>query len=559
MSNRRWITAWRLLSSGQIKELTIRTCHFLTSFRNKSQEIAYPEWRSKWVELNIDERTELVEIVNALSEKPSFSIFVSANQADNSLLFSTVESVVSQIYPNWFLHIMNSDSADSDFLEKISALEDDRLKFSDSIQSASSEWVVELDPGIKLHEAALAISVLSIIKNPATMIVYSDHDHTKVSGEFCDPHMKPDWNADLLAAVNYFAPFMIFDKDLWEEKQTKEKDKHDLLIEITKELPRETILHIPSILSSVTIFDEKSHLYPPVKRIKQPLPSPEPFVSILIPSKDQGRALKKCIESIYKETNYKNFEIILIDHETSEPKAVKCIDEFNKKEGFRVIKYSGSFNYSAMMNRAAEVSNGQVLILLNNDTEIIESGWLTELVSQVSRPEVGVAGALLLFEDRTIQHAGIHPGLGGLMGHGHKHLAADDPGYFNRLKTVHEVTAVTGACLAIEKSTWSHLGGLDETNLQVAYNDIDLCLKARSSDLRVVFTPFAKLLHHESVSRGLDKKIEKNPRLQKELQVMKDKWGDFLKVDPAYSPNLSLDGGGFKINKNPNTNKKILF
>ena len=200
---------------------------------------------------------------------------------------------------------------------------------------------------------------------------------------------------------------------------------------------------------------------------------------------------------------------------------------------------------------AAGVATGQVLISLNNDTEIVEPEWLTELVSHVSRPEVGVAGALLLFGDNTVQHAGIHPGEGGLMGHGHKHLSGESSGYFSRLKAVHEVAAVTGACMAIEKSTWFELGGLDQENLAVAYNDVDLCFKARKKGLRVIFTPFSKVLHHESVSRGFDNDPAINDRLKKELKTMKDRWGEFIEYDPAYSPNLSFDGGSFKLAENP--------
>ena len=204
------------------------------------------------------------------------------------------------------------------------------------------------------------------------------------------------------------------------------------------------------------------------------------------------------------------------------------IQEYSAHNNFRVENFSGAFNFSAIMNYAASLAEGDVLVLLNNDTEIVEPDWLTELVSQVSRPEVGVAGPLLLFGDGTIQHAGIHPGLGGLMGHGHKHLPDGSPGYFNRLKAVHEVAAVTGACLVIKKSTWDELGGLDEKNLPVAYNDVDLCIKARQRGLKIIFTPFSKVVHHESVSRGVDTPPKRNERLKGEIQAMQDKWGLFF-------------------------------
>ena len=559
MPSRRWLTAWRLFRSGEFKELFIRILKVFADLVSRETEINYLEWRKTWVELDVNEKSHFIELVNSLSDDPSFALIVSANQMDSASLFSTVENVIAQLYPNWVLHILDTGQIDDGFFEKISALNDNRLKLTDSLLSVPEDWIIELASGTELHEAALSISAISIVKNPEAVVIYSDHDHINISGEFCDPHMKPDWNADLLTSMNYLAPLVICKKELWEANLDKRTDQHVFLLEITKELSHETILHVPCVLASVQILDDKSHLEPSVQRVKHPLPVPVPFVSILIPSRDQGQLLKKCLNSLYKETSYKHYEIVLVDHETSEPRAIEIIEGFKENENFRVINFSGSFNFAAMMNQAAEFSNGQILVLLNNDTEIIDSEWLTELVTQVARPEVGIAGALLLFGDRTIQHAGVHPGLGGLMGHGHKHFSGDSSGYFNRLKTVHEVAAVTGACLAIEKSTWVDLEGLDEENLHVAYNDIDLCFKVRNNGLRVVFTPYAKLLHHESLSRGVDQIVEKNQRLQNELRTMHERWGEFLKIDPAYSPNLSLDGGGFTLNKNPTITKKMLF
>ena len=241
----------------------------------------------------------------------------------------------------------------------------------------------------------------------------------------------------------------------------------------------------------------------------------------------------------------------MVDHETTEARARRVLDSLVGDTISQVISFSGPFNFAAMINRAAEAATGSVLVLLNNDTEIIEEGWLNELVAQVSRPEVGVVGALLLFSDGTIQHAGVHPGVGGLMGHGHKHLPADHPGYFGRLLVAHGVAAVTGACMAVEAATFERLGGLDEKHLGVAYNDIDLCLKARQAGLRVVFTPHARLTHHESVSRGFDTDPVQQERLGQELASMAERWGDLLYADPAYSPNLAFGGEGFGLSDPP--------
>ena len=548
--SRRWSTIWRLLKSGDLKQFFTRTLKFFRQ-ANSHTNLDYFQWRKTWVELKQVERLQLARIGDSLDSQPYFTLLLDEDQTDPNSLLPTIESVISQIYPNWVLHILSSDNSNIEFVEKISSISDGRVKFADSFTIPDGTWVVELNHDMMLHEAALLVSAVSISENPEITIVYSDHEHLDNSGNFCDPHMKPDWNPDLLASMNYMGPFIVYRSELWKSYRRKGIEQHGFLLETTKGLKNEQIFHIPHILVSVKIHDRESHLHPKVRRVHYEIPSPAPLVSILIPTRDQGQMLERCLKSIFDMTDYTNFEIVLVDHETKQSKAQKIISAFNENANFHVINFSGLFNFASMINRAAEIANGQILVLLNNDTEVIEASWLTELVSQVSRPEVGIVGPLLLFEDATIQHAGVHPGVGGLMGHGHKHLPGDSAGYFNRLKTVHEVAAVTGACLASEKALWNEVGGLDEDNLAVAYNDIDICLKVREKGLRVLFTPFSKLKHHESVSRGVDDDPVRNPRLEKEISVMTRRWGNFLESDPAYNPNLSFDGGGFKLENFP--------
>ena len=556
MLSRRWSTAWRLLRSGELKEFLIKSIGFLRNASNEKPSIDYVKWREKWVELDEEKRSFFYEKLDTLISRPLFSVFISTDNTNLDSLFLTIESVKNQIYPDWILYLTSENQLDPDLCEKVSSFGDSRIKLGRFESFDVSDWFVGLDSTTRLHEAAFLSAVIAINENQGISIVYTDHDHIGHSRNFCDPHMKPAWNADLFAAMDYLSPLVFCEKELWKIWIDCKSDRHGFLLEATKGLSSSQIFHISSVLASVLTGYENSYLEPPVKRPIYDVPDPEPLVSILIPTRDQGRMLKKCLESLYEKTRYSNFEIVLVDHETSESKALKVIEEFELQENFEVVSFSGDFNFAAMINGAAEVANGDVFVLLNNDTEIFDAGWLKELVAQVSRPEIGIAGALLLFGDGTIQHAGIHPGIGGLMGHGHKHLSGDSSGYFNRLKAVHEVAAVTGACLAIEKTTWFDLNGLDEENLAVAYNDVDLCLKVRQKNLKVIFTPFSKLFHHESVSRGIDNAPERNARLQSEIQVMKERWGGMLNHDPAYSPNLSSDGGGFSLAEAP---KKKFF
>ena len=223
----------------------------------------------------------------------------------------------------------------------------------------------------------------------------------------------------------------------------------------------------------------------------------------------------------------------------------------NQEPKVSVLRFPGEFNYSAINNAGAEVAQGSIICLLNDDTEVITDGWLGEMVGQLLQPEIGVVGAKLLYPDQTIQHAGVITGIGGFAGHGHKHASHSDHGYFARLTVAHEVGAVTGACLLTTRKLWDQVGGLDQENFKIAFNDVDYCLRVRQSGYKVVWTPHAELLHHESKSRGLDLSPEKKERLNKEGQALQIKWGDQLLHDPAYSPNLSLDTERFKLADKP--------
>ena len=541
------------MKSGQLAELSKRSLRFFSSLTEKKEKTYYSDWRKKWVELNEDERQKIKQQVVSFPHHPSFSLLLDAKAQTATSIFQTIESVAGQIYPNWFLWIGNFDLLDEKAQQKILHLQDNRIKQNNPLHSELDDWIIELTAGTKLTENALFVVANSVVNEPQTKLIYSDHDHLLPSGEFCDPHMKPDWNPDLFDAMNYLEPLVACKKELWETQTNN--DRHDLYKSLLETIDANQILHIPNVLVSVPVSGDGNHLEPNCRRITQTLPKPEPLVSVLIPTRDKGQMLKKCLESLFRKTVYPSFEVVLVDHETTERKAKKVIEEFSKKENFKVTQFSGSFNFSAMMNQGASMAEGDIFILLNNDIEIIESEWLNELVSQVARHEVGIVGALLLFKDGTIQHAGVHPGEGGMMGHGHKHLPGDSSGYFSRLKAVHEVAAVTGACMAVQKTTWRDLGGLDEKNLAVAYNDIDLCFKAREKGLRVILTPYAKMIHHESVSRGTDDDPVKNLRLQKELETILERWGEYVFLDPAYSQNLSFDGGSFELAVNPSYEK----
>jgi GT2 family glycosyltransferase len=269
---------------------------------------------------------------------------------------------------------------------------------------------------------------------------------------------------------------------------------------------------------------------------------------LIIPTRNAHELVRKCIGSILDKTLYKNYEIILLDNASDDPESLRYFAELTAS-GIRVIRDDRPFNYSALNNLGVQQARGEIIGLINNDVEVIEPSWLCEMVSHAERAEVGAVGAKLLYPNNTIQHAGIVLGLGDDRIAGHAHLRCDreSPGYFGRLALISAFSAVTAACLVVRREVFDKVGGLDEDNLGVAYNDVDFCLKLREAGYRNVYTPYALLYHHESASRGTEDTPEKKTRFSREKQFLRRKWGDKLLMDPAYSLNLALDWGDFSL------------
>ncbi|MDG2426901.1 MAG: glycosyltransferase [Acidimicrobiales bacterium] len=503
-------SAWILLKSGDLtgfsRRLWARLLRIWRTLSGHNGTINYEEWRNQWVDLTARDR----DLVASWDSETHFAVVLNHGSPDAT--DATLTSLGAQLHHNWAI----------------------------GTESGDADWTVELEPGVVLHPAALATTAQVIDADPRLRMVYADFDHLKSNGIPFDPCFLPDWNPDLFDGLRRIGPLVV-----------RHRSIPISLDGSTSSLLSSEVAHLPYVLAS-----RPSHLRsrdPAPLHKRWPVGNPPPRVSVLIPTKDQGRLLERCLASLREVTAYPNMEIVLVDHESTEQRARAVIDSLSDDVDTLVISFSGPFNFAEMCNRAAKVATGDVLVLLNNDTEVLAPDWLDEFVGQLARPEVGVVGALLLFTNGTIQHAGVHPGVNGLMGHGHKHRPGNDPGYHGRLTVAHEVAAVTGACLGITKTLWNRLGGLDSENLTVAYNDIDLCLRVREIGLRVVMTPHAVLYHHESASRGYDDDPVRRARLQGEVDRMQERWGDRMEDDPAYSPNLSLTESSFTTANSPRT------
>ncbi|WP_218310912.1 glycosyltransferase family 2 protein [Alteromonas antoniana] len=398
-------------------------------------------------------------------------------------------------------------------------------------------------------------------------VVYCDTDSVDKHGKYVDPCFLPDWNPDLQLSTGYIRTGVLCSKLLLDGLMTSRCNSISALIAyIAIENPEVTFKHLPyTVLHSETsqqlaidalaINDmqkvvgkdiESSEVQGEVNRCLWST-SDKPLVSLIIPTKDGRELVKACIESIIDKSTYLNYEILLIDNGSTEVESLEYFEFLKTQPKIRVLNYPGPFNYSAINNFGVKHAKGDVIGLINNDIEVISPRWLDYMVGHALRKDIGCVGAKLLYSDGRIQHAGVVLGYGGGAGHAHKYFPRYHPGYLNRLAATQNYSAVTAACLLVRKSLFEEVGGLNEKDLAVAFNDVDFCLRIRELGKRNVYCAEAELFHHESVSRGLDIAPEKAARFNRELAYLQNRWANVIAHDPAYSPNLTLRSENFAI------------
>ncbi|MEL0633164.1 glycosyltransferase family 2 protein [Pseudoalteromonas carrageenovora] len=409
---------------------------------------------------------------------------------------------------------------------------------------------------------------LSHYINSKSDLAYFDTDTLNDEHEREYPDFKPDWNPDLQLTAGYI------NSGVWIKKLADFTDVCGPLsaFNVVKYLAfcylknmALTIQHVPLVMLSrpanlASFATAKTMLEPIYKEVantfnKKGLPTLslrwhleyEPLVSIIIPTHNAIDLVRACIDSILSKSTYTNYEILLVDNNSDDSESIRYFNKLSEHPKITLLSYNKPFNYSAINNFAATQAKGEVLALVNNDIEVIDPDWLLNMVSHVTREDIGCVGAKLLYSDNRIQHAGVVMGYGGGAGHGHKYFPADHYGYMNRLIATQNYSAVTAACLLIKQKDFWAVGGLNEKSLAVAFNDVDLCLKVQQLGLRNLYCAEAVLYHHESVSRGYEDTPEKVQRFKNELNYLKSTWSDIILADPAYNPNLTLRRENFSI------------
>jgi GT2 family glycosyltransferase len=514
-------------------------------------------------------------------KKPLISLVMPVFNVPAKWLQAAIESVESQLYENWELCIVDDASTSDETLNYLKSIRHPRIRIryldnnrnisgatNEAIRFAKGEYLAFMDNDDELTPDAV-FEMVSAINTFDADFIYSDEDFIDLDGKYCDPHFKPDFSPDLLLSHNYITHFVVVEKQLADDVGLLDSrydgaQDHEFLLRVTEKAER--VHHVQKVLYhwrrsetstsfspdakpgalisarmalqstlerrniDAEVVDEKEPFFFRVKRrIKD-----TPMVSIIIPFRDKPDLLNTCINSILDHSTWENYEIIAVSNNSRSSETFTLIHELEEKSPrFHCVEFNEEFNFSRVVNYGVSKSKGEYLIILNNDIEIISWDWIEAMLEHAQREEIGAVGAKLLYPNNTIQHAGIIIGLGGYAGHSHKLTRASSPGYFNLLQSIHNVSAVTGACMMISRSKYDSINGFDEENFKIAYNDVDFCLRLREQGLLNVFTPYAELYHHESISRGYEDTDEKQQRFSGEKKRLKERHaGIFEQGDP---------------------------
>lgn len=564
----------------------------------KHRELAKMSEYERWIYLNEPNVKELKE---QRKEKfkiaPKISIIVPMYNTPENYFEELVDSLINQTYSNWELCLADGSEKQNDNILQITK-KDERIKYkflnsnkgissntNEALKLATGDYIGLLDHDDLLPQFALYEVVKCINENPDVEFIYSDEDKCTTKEERYDAHFKPDFAIDTLRSVNYICHFSVFKKELMDKlggfrTEFDGAQDYDIILRMSENTDK--IVHIPKILyhwrvhsnstAAATAGDAKPYAFEAGKRaIESHLERVglkakvehgvslgiyrviydvigNPKVSIVIPNMDHIEELKVCIDSILEKTTYSNYEIIVVENNSKKEETFELYKEIEKNEKIKVVYYKEKkFNYSKIINFGVKEATGDYIIQLNNDTELITPNWLEELLGYAQRKDVGAVGVKLYYPDNTIQHVGVIIGIGGVGGHILKNLPKDVRGYFARDSFVQNLSAVTAACIISRKEIYEEVGYMDES-FEVAFNDLDFCLKIREKGYLIVIDPFVELMHYESKSRGYEDTEEKIKRFQGEIKRFQTKWGDILKKgDPYFNPNFSLDIEDYKV------------
>lgn len=548
-----------------------------------------------WMERNEPGEDELnLQRKIKFNYEPTISILVEPANMSSQCLINMINSIVNQTYQNWELYILTQEDKKINWKQLAKDYEvltdQKKIKFINKKQSpgdssqlssfAAGDFISFLAKTIVLAPFALFEIVRAINEKPTIEFLYFDEDKLVLTGdgeERFDPHFKPGWAPDTLRSYNYIGHFFVIEKNLgneigWLKKGIERYNYYDFFLKVLE--ISKNIFHIPKVLyHQVQLKKERENSTDTDSGIKAlaahlkrsgidaevnygSLPgsyhvrynfTANHKISIIIPNKDSWEDLEKCLNSFLNRSSYNNFEFIIVDNGSKMEETFSLYHRIKENKKVKIIKWDKPFNYAAVNNYAVNYSDGNILLFLNNDTEVINPDSLERMLEHAVREEVGAVGAKLYYPDNTIQHAGVVIGMLDIAGHGHRYAPGDSPGYFGRLKIIQNVSAVSGACLMTRKNVFNKVRGFDE-RFRMDFNDIDLCLKIQEKGFLIVWTPFTELYHIEMKTRGFHDTALKQKNCKREIELFQKKWQHILKQgDPYYNPNLTLEREDFSL------------
>ncbi len=536
----------------------------------RSAGAALPFAYNFWIR-NVERQCEIDQTASAViaswEARPTFVVIIDGRSCLDADLERSILSVQSQTYPQWDLLIV-CDHADG----LITATEHKICQsWAAALARSSADFLVPLRGGDRLSTSALFHFAQEIQSQAEALVIFGDEDQLDSDGSRRRPWFKPRWNEELFLARDYISRACAINmraaKAASPKNETGGFDAFRLILAVLQQR-RGPIVHVPRIITHVCSMDEHLAQSARVEAVQEfvasagaiaspgsfgsvkvswPLPSNLPLVSVIVPTKDKLNLLRACIDSLLSRTTYQPFEILIVDNGSVEQETLEYLDRLENHDAVRVLRHPAPYSYSALNNYAARRALGSYLCLLNNDTEVIQGNWLTEMMRYAVRSDIGAVGAKLLYPDGTIQHAGVIVGIGDAAGHAHRNLPSHESGYFGHAHTAQFVSAVTGACLLVDKEKFFTVDGLDEESLPIAYNDVDLCLKLEKAGWRNVYVPHAVLIHHESKSRAKDHSPKRIKFYKRELQAFQERWGAKDYDDPQLNPNLDRSSETFVI------------
>jgi O-antigen biosynthesis protein len=558
----------------------------------------YSSWVKAHGRVTPEAEARMRECIAGFERTPLVSIVMPTYNSRTDWLLGAVESLQRQAYTNWQLCIADDASTEPrvrSLLERL-ARDDPRINVvfreqnghisaasNSALELCRGDWIALMDHDDVLPADALFQVVAAINAHPEVAMLYSDEDKIDEKGRRFDPHFKPDWNIDLFYSYNLVCHLAVYRAQLVRDAGgftvgMEGAQDYDLALRIVERISPSQIHHIPRVLYHWRAHGESTAREQGAKpyaihageralnahfhrrglparaevdgqgyRVRYPLPTPAPLVSILIPTRNQVELLRQCVESVRAKSTYPNYELIVIDNGSDDADTLAYLATLRSTPSCRVLRDDRPFNYSQLNNSAVEQCAGEIVALLNNDIEVITPDWLEEMVSLACQPGVGAVGARLWYPDDTLQHGGVVVGLGGVAGHSHKRLPRGHGGHAARVRFRCGYSAVTAACLVVSKQVFQQVGGLNENELKIAFNDVDFCLRIREAGYRNVWTPYADLYHHESATRGVEDTEAKQARFASEAAYMRLRWAGVIAADPAYNPNLTLDKEDFSF------------